>query len=52
MSQFKDKLDFEVKWLPYMLNPNAPLEGVNKYQYYVEKFGAARVAQMMPHMTQ
>lgn len=52
MAQFSDKLDFEVRWLPYMLNPTAPVEGVNKMEMYKQKFGEARVAQMIPQMEQ
>ncbi|XP_050226488.1 uncharacterized protein LOC126676347 isoform X2 [Mercurialis annua] len=36
----KDRFDFEIKWHPYFLNPSAPKEGVNKLQYYREKFGS------------
>eukprot|EP00878_Enallax_costatus_P003322 GHUV01003529.1.p1 GENE.GHUV01003529.1~~GHUV01003529.1.p1 ORF type:complete len:271 (+),score=46.59 GHUV01003529.1:206-1018(+) len=50
MKQFSDKADFKVHWLPFQLNPDAPLEGVNKIQSYNDKFGPARVAQMVPAM--
>ncbi|OAY56960.1 uncharacterized protein YwbO isoform X2 [Manihot esculenta] len=36
----KDRFDFEIKWHPFFLNPSAPKEGVNKLQYYREKFGS------------
>lgn len=52
IAQYQDKLDIEVKWLPYMLNPGAPVEGTDKMAMYNQKFGEARVAQMVPHMTQ
>lgn len=42
---------FQVQWLPYQLNPAAGDEPINKLQYYNDKFGPARVAQMMPAMT-
>lgn len=42
---------FKVHWLPYQLNPAAGEEPINKLQYYNDKFGPARVAQMMPAMT-
>lgn len=42
--------EFNVHWLPYQLNPSAAEEGVSKMQYYNDKFGPARVAQMMPAM--
>jgi predicted DsbA family dithiol-disulfide isomerase len=51
IKQFKDQVDFSVKWLPYQLNPSAPAEGVNKLQSYNDKFGPGRVAQMIPAMT-
>ncbi|GAX73894.1 hypothetical protein CEUSTIGMA_g1344.t1 [Chlamydomonas eustigma] len=53
MSELKKTsgVDFEVRWHPYQLNPNAPKEGQNKLQMYQDKFGAARVAQMLPQMT-
>lgn len=41
-----------VHWLPYQLNPGAPDAGVSKMQAYNDKFGPARVAQMVPAMTQ
>lgn len=38
-------------WRPFELNPSLPSgRGYNKLQYYNEKFGAERVAQMVPHM--
>lgn len=42
---------FKVHWLPYQLNPAASEEGVSKIQMYNDKFGPARVAQMVPAMT-
>ncbi len=51
MARFADRVDFTVRWLPYQLNPAAPKEGLVKLDYYNQKFGAARVAQMVPHMT-
>ncbi|GFR51315.1 hypothetical protein Agub_g13680 [Astrephomene gubernaculifera] len=51
MSRLADRAEFTVRWLPYQLNPNAPREGLVKLDYYNQKFGAARVAQMMPAMT-
>ncbi|XAR71320.1 hypothetical protein NMG60_11028525 [Bertholletia excelsa] len=35
----KDQYDFEIKWHAYFLNPNAPKEGINKREYYENKFG-------------
>ncbi|GIL73974.1 hypothetical protein Vretifemale_3965, partial [Volvox reticuliferus] len=51
MARFADRAHFTVRWLPYQLNPDASKEGVVKMDYYNQKFGAARVAQMIPHMT-
>jgi len=42
----------QVRWRPFFLNPSAPIEGVNKRAMYEEKFGAARVNQMLPMMTE
>lgn len=39
----KDRYDVEVKWHPFFLNPEAPLEGVNKMEHYKAKFGAGRM---------
>mmetsp|Transcript_20609 Transcript_20609/g.45112 ORF Transcript_20609/g.45112 Transcript_20609/m.45112 type:complete len:182 (-) Transcript_20609:274-819(-) len=51
MVQFKDKADFDVRWLPFQLNPAAEGgPGVNKLQMYEEKFGPDRVKQMMPRL--
>jgi hypothetical protein len=36
--------------LPYQLNPAAGPEAINKLQYYNDKFGPARVAQIIPNM--
>ncbi|XP_057964662.1 uncharacterized protein LOC131155488 [Malania oleifera] len=40
IASLKDQFDFEVKWHPFFLNPTAPKEGVNKKEYYNEKFGS------------
>jgi len=34
------------------LNPQASTEGVNKLEMYKQKFGAQKIQQMIPHMTQ
>ncbi|KAK9825745.1 hypothetical protein WJX74_003649 [Apatococcus lobatus] len=44
--------DFLVRWHPFQLNPNASAEGVNKLQYYKDKFGESRTAAMLPRMTE
>lgn len=51
MRKLSDKADFEVRWLPFQLNAQAPGgEGVNKLQVYKQKFGEDRVAAMLPQM--
>ncbi|XP_030484551.1 uncharacterized protein LOC115701006 [Cannabis sativa] len=35
----KDQYDFEIRWHPFQLEPNAPKEGVDKREFYREKFG-------------
>lgn len=39
MARNADKLDFHVKWLPFLLQPALPKEGVDKRTYYQQKFG-------------
>eukprot|EP00930_Biecheleria_cincta_P050687 TRINITY_DN35877_c0_g1_i1.p1 TRINITY_DN35877_c0_g1~~TRINITY_DN35877_c0_g1_i1.p1 ORF type:complete len:186 (-),score=32.70 TRINITY_DN35877_c0_g1_i1:263-820(-) len=40
MIAFKDEADFQVHWLPFQLNPQAPGgKGVNKMDVYCEKLG-------------
>ncbi|KAH6774621.1 Thioredoxin superfamily protein [Perilla frutescens var. hirtella] len=46
-----DKYSFEIKWHPYMLNPNAPTEGVVKKDYYLNRFGP-RSIQMESRMSE
>ena len=38
----KDRYEFEVRWLPFFLDPELPATGVNKKQNYWDKFGEAR----------
>lgn len=47
----KDQFDFEIRWHPFFLNPSAPKEGINKKEYYEEKFGS-RSKQMEDRMNQ
>lgn len=44
-------VNFEVRWLPFFLNPCMPLAPINKREWYEKKFGAERVAMMMPRMS-
>ncbi|XP_006338333.1 uncharacterized protein YwbO [Solanum tuberosum] len=46
-----DQYDFEIKWHPFLLNPSAPKEGINKKNYYRNKFGS-RSEQMMSRMSE
>ncbi|KAJ8775040.1 hypothetical protein K2173_020044 [Erythroxylum novogranatense] len=45
----KDKYDFEIIWHPFFLDSSAPKEGVDKLQFYREKFGS-RVDGMLARM--
>ena len=47
LTQFPD-VDFAITWKPFFLNPDAPKEGIDKMDYYLRKFGAARVESMVP----
>ncbi|GAB2288966.1 hypothetical protein Dimus_023271 [Dionaea muscipula] len=47
----KDQFDVQIKWHPFLLNPSAPREGVNKREYYMQKFGA-RSEQIVGRMTE
>ncbi|XP_074284971.1 uncharacterized protein LOC141610661 isoform X2 [Silene latifolia] len=46
----KDQFDFQIKWHPFLLNPSAPKEGVNKRDFYRQKFGS-RSEQIIARMT-
>ena len=35
----RDKLDVQIKWMPYQLNPHMPEEGIPMERYYTAKFG-------------
>ena len=37
--QVSDKVDLQIKWLPYQLNPHMVEEGIPMEKYYREKFG-------------
>lgn len=44
-------IEAKVTWLPYFLNPSLPGgKGKNKLESYKQKFGASRVAAMIPRM--
>ncbi len=40
----------DIHWRPFLLDPTLPPLGTDKLASYTRKFGAARVAQMLPHM--
>lgn len=42
---------FSQAWLPFYLNPNAPAKGVDKSQYYKDKFGEQRTAMIFERLT-
>ncbi|KAL5208943.1 hypothetical protein ABZP36_004566 [Zizania latifolia] len=52
MDQSKDKFDFEVRWHPFFLNPDAPKEGVRKSDYYRMKFGPIQFEHATARMTE
>jgi predicted DsbA family dithiol-disulfide isomerase len=39
MASYKGRLDFEVVWHPFQLNPGAAFEGVDKMAFYRSKVG-------------
>jgi len=40
MDKVRDRFNFNVKWLPFFLDPGLPEEGVDKMQRYQKKFGS------------
>ncbi|EIE19359.1 DSBA oxidoreductase [Coccomyxa subellipsoidea C-169] len=44
--QLQGQKQFEVRWHPFQLNPDAPQAGINKLNYYKEKFGEQRTKSM------
>lgn len=51
INQLQDKIDFEVEYHPFELNPDTPKEGVNHKEYLVKKFGGeARYQQLTNHV--
>lgn len=48
-----ERPEVRVRWLPFMLNPNLPIEGVDRKQYYRAKFGPdAMIERMTSHLVQ
>jgi len=51
IDQLKDKIDFEVDYHPFELNPDTPKEGFNHREYLTKKFGGEeRYVQMTNHV--
>lgn len=47
-----DKYDFEVEYLPFELNPQIPVEGLDQKEYLTQKFGGAgRYDEITGHVT-
>ncbi|KAL5683180.1 hypothetical protein ACJX0J_009565, partial [Zea mays] len=52
MEQSMGKFDFEVRWHPFFLNPDAPKEGVKKSDFFKMKFGPVQYEGAMSRMTE
>ncbi|PKA49177.1 hypothetical protein AXF42_Ash010862 [Apostasia shenzhenica] len=50
MNLVKEQYQFEVRWHPFLLNPNAPKEGVKKSEFYKCKFGASQSERILSRM--
>ncbi|KAL0911154.1 hypothetical protein M5K25_019270 [Dendrobium thyrsiflorum] len=50
MSQEQDQFNFEVRWHPFFLNPNAPKEGILKSEFYKNKFGSTQSEHIISRM--
>src|SRR4051794_32543800 len=48
----RSRVDVNVTWKPYQLNPTAGPVSKDKLQAYRDKFGDERVKQMLPYMQQ
>ncbi|ERN17821.1 hypothetical protein AMTRI_Chr10g226800 [Amborella trichopoda] len=51
MDSTKDLYNFEVRWHPFLLEPNAPKEGIKVMDFYENKFGAEPWKQMRSRMS-
>ncbi|CAM9001017.1 unnamed protein product [Rhodiola kirilowii] len=51
MDVTKDQYVFEVRWHPFFLFPGAPKEGIDKRQFYKDKFGS-RAEQIVNRMSE
>jgi predicted DsbA family dithiol-disulfide isomerase len=45
--QFADKVEVQVTWRPFQLDPSASTEGIPKLEAYTQKFGAQRAASIL-----
>lgn len=50
VSSLPGGISAEVRWRPFFLDSSLPAVGKNKLEHYNAKFGAPRVAQMLPMM--
>ncbi len=47
----RSELNFDVRWHPFQLNPDVPMEGVDRETYYREKFGdGSRIKAMVDQL--
>lgn len=46
----KSKVDVQIDWKPFFLDPSLPTPGQDKMTLYSKKFGTERMQQMIPHM--
>jgi predicted DsbA family dithiol-disulfide isomerase len=46
----RPELDIRVSWLPFQLSPDLPREGLDRVEYYKQKFGEDRAQQIMESM--
>ena len=46
----RPNLDISVRWLPFQLSPDMPLEGIDRMEYYVSIFGEKRAEQIVSSM--
>mmetsp|Transcript_20352 Transcript_20352/g.49976 ORF Transcript_20352/g.49976 Transcript_20352/m.49976 type:complete len:223 (-) Transcript_20352:140-808(-) len=50
LKKLPDDIKVTVNWKPFFLEPSAPAPGIDKMEFYLEKFGKERVAKMIPYM--
>ncbi len=53
LDQLNDSFDFEIEYHAYELNPDMPANGVDRKQYFIQRFGGEeRYQQLAGHSTQ